>query len=339
MSKDIRQDRRSFLEATASVVAAGQLGWLSGTMGFVKDGRELASLESATGWINSAPLTAAGLKGKVVLVSIWTYSCINWLRSHPYVRAWAEKYRNRGLVVVGVHSPEFGFEKDLANVRWAAKALRVDYPIAVDSDHAIWNAFDNEYWPALYFVDAKGRIRGHHFGEGDYAESERVIQKLLVAAGKQGVGNELVSVTGTGLEAPADWSTLKSPESYLGSQRRENAAEGTLNHWSLAGDWLVGKESITLQRAGGKIVYRFHARDVHLVMGRATAHAPVRFRVRLDGEAPGDAHGLDLDTGGTGQVAEPRLYQLIRQQQPIIDRQLEIEFLDPGVDAFVVTFG
>jgi thiol-disulfide isomerase/thioredoxin len=333
MSNEIGLDRRRFLEAAASVLAAGQLGGLRGTMGFAKNGGELASLDSATGWINSAPLSAAGLKGKVVLVSIWTYSCINWLRSHPYIRAWAEKYRDRGLVVIGVHSPEFGFEKDLANVRWAAKALRVDYPIAVDSDHAIWNAFDNQYWPALYFIDAKGRIQHRHFGEGDYARSEKVIQQLLE------VRDELVSVTGTGLEAPADWSTLKSPETYLGSARRENAAEGELNHWSVAGDWVVGKEEVTLEKAGGKIDYRFHARDVHLIMGPVAAGATVRFRVRLEGEPPGDAHGLDLDAEGAGQVTQPRLYQLIRQRQPIIDRRLEIEFLDPGVQAFDFTFG
>lgn len=296
-------------------------------------GGELASLDTATGWINSPPLTAAGLKGKAVLVSFWTYSCINWLRSHPYVRAWAEKYRDHGLVVIGAHSPEFGFEKDIANVRWAAKALRVDYPIAVDSNHSIWNGFDNQYWPALYFVDVKGRVKHRHFGEGDYAQSEKAIQQLL------GVKGELVSVTGTGLEAPADWSTLNSPESYLGSLRRENTGEGQLNHWTLAGDWTVGRESITLQKSGGKIVYRFHARDVHLVMGPATAGASVPFRVRLDGRSPGEAHGLDVDADGAGRVTEPRLYQLIRQHEKIADRDLEIEFLEPGAEAFVFTFG
>jgi thiol-disulfide isomerase/thioredoxin len=335
----MNHERRHFLATAAATIAAGQLGFLRGTSGAGKDGGELASLDTATGWLNSTPLTAAGLRGKVVLVGFWTYSCINWLRTLPYVRAWAEKYRDRGLVVIGVHSPEFGFEKDPANVRWAAKALRVDYPIAVDSNHTIWNAFDNQYWPALYFVDAKGRIRHHQFGEGEYARSERVIQQLLVAAGNQSVGDQLVSVTGTGLEAAADWSSSRSPESYLGSQRRENAGEGRLNHWSLAGDWAVGSEAITLEKAGGKIGYRFHSRDLHLVMGPAAAGARVRFQVRLDGEPPGAAHGLDLDPEGTGQVTEPRLYQLIRQHQPIVDRQFEIEFLDPGVEAFVFTFG
>jgi len=337
--EEINDDRRRFLAATAATVAAAQLGLARASAAAGKDGGELASLETATAWLNSAPLTAAGLRGKVVLVSFWTYTCINWLRSQPYLRAWAEKYRDRGLVVIGVHSPEFGFEKDVDNVRRAAPALRVDYPIAVDSNHAIWKGFDNQYWPALYFVDAKGRIQHHQFGEGQYDRSEKAIQQLLVTAGYQGVGAELVSVTGTGLEAAADWSSLRSPESYLGSQRRENAAEGKLNHWTLAGGWAVGSEAITLHGSGGKIEYRFHARDLHLVMGPAAAGAPVRFRVRLDGQAPGAAHGLDVDPQGTGQVTEPRLYQLIRQRQPIVDRQFEIEFLDPGVEAFVFTFG
>jgi thiol-disulfide isomerase/thioredoxin len=339
VSEEINDDRRRFLTTAAATVAAAQLG-LARAAAAADEGRgDLASLETATAWLNSAPLTAAGLRGKVVLVSFWTYSCINWLRSQPYLRAWAEKYRDRGLVVIGVHSPEFGFEKDLDNVRRAAQALRVSYPIAVDSNHAIWDAFDNQYWPALYFFDAKGRIRHHQFGEGQYDRSEKAIQQLLVAAGYQGVGAELVSVTGNGPEAAADWSSLRSPESYLGSRRRENVGEGKLNHWTLSGDWAVGSEAITLQSPGGKIGYRFHARDLHLVMGPAAAGAPVRFRVRMDGELPGAAHGLDVDPQGTGQVAEPRLYQLIRQPQPIVDRAFEIEFLDPGVEAFVFTFG
>ena len=241
--------------------------------------------------------------------------------------------------MIGVHSPEFEFEKDVANVRREAKVLHVDYPIAVDSNYTIWNAFDNQYWPALYFVDAKGKIRHHHFGEGEYDRSERTIQQLLTSAGDREVSGELVSVTGTAREAPADWSSLKSPESYLGSARRDNTGEGKLNHWNLTGDWTVGRESVTLVEAGGKIGYRFHARDVHLVMAPGAAGAPVRFRVRLDGAAPGAAGGLDLEPQGTGRVTEPRLYQLIRQRQPIVDRQLEIEFLDPGVEAFVFTFG
>jgi thiol-disulfide isomerase/thioredoxin len=339
VSEEINDDRRRFLATAAATVAAAQLGLDRVAAAAGQGEGELASLGTATAWLNSTPLTAAGLRGKVVLVSFWTYSCINWLRSQPYLRAWAEKYRERGLVVIGVHSPEFGFEKDLDNVRRAAQALRVSYPIAVDSNHAIWDAFDNQYWPALYFIDAKGRIRHHHFGEGQYDRSEETIQQLLVAAGHQGVGAELVSVTGSGREAAADWSSLRSPESYLGSRRRENVGAGKLNHWTLSGDWAVGSEAITLQRPGGKIGHRFHARDLHLVMGPAAPGAPVRFRVRMDGELPGAAHGLDLDPQGSGQVTEPRLYQLIRQPQPIVDRGFEIEFLDPGVEAFVFTFG
>jgi thiol-disulfide isomerase/thioredoxin len=336
---NMNYERRQLFAAAAGTIAAGQLGFLRRIGVAGTQGDELASLGSASGWLNSGPLTAAGLRGKVVLVSFWTYTCINWLRVQPYLRAWAEKYRDRGLVVIGVHSPEFGFEKDLANVRWAARALRVDYPIAVDSQYAIWNAFKNLYWPALYFVDASGRIRDHQFGEGEYARSERVIQRLLAAAGNRDVGDELVSVTGSGLEAAADWSSLQSPEGYLGSDRRENVGEGKLNHWALAGDWKVGRESIRLEKAGGKIGNRFHARDLHLVMGPAPAGAPVRFRVRLDGESPGAAHGLDIDAEGAGQVIEPRLYQLLRQRQPIVDRQFEIEFLDPAIEAFAFTFG
>jgi thiol-disulfide isomerase/thioredoxin len=240
VSEAIDVGRRRFLTTTAATVAAVQLGLARAAAAAGKSGGGLASLGSATAWVNSAPLTAAGLRGKVVLVSFWTYSCINWLRTQSYLRAWAEKYRDRGLVLIGVHSPEFGFEKDLDNVRRAAHDLRVSYPIAVDSDHAIWDAFENQYWPALYFIDAEGKIRHHHFGEGQYDRSEQVIQKLLVEAGSQGVGAELVSVTGNGREAPADWSSLRSPESYLGARRRENAGEGKLNHWTLAGDWAEG---------------------------------------------------------------------------------------------------
>ena len=296
-------------------------------------GGELASLDRATAWLNSAPLTAAGLRGKVVLVSFWTYTCINWLRTQPYLRAWADRYRDRGLVMIGVHSPEFGFEKDVPRVRRAAEALGVSYPIAVDSQHAIWNAFDNRYWPALYFIDAKGTIRHHHFGEGDYDRSERTLQQLLGASGA------LVSVTGTGREAPADWDNLASPESYLGAGRRDNPPKGKLNHWTLSGDWAVGSEAITLERAGGTITDRFHARDLHLVMGPGSAGGPIRFRVRLDGQAPAAAHSVDTDAEGNGQVTDARLYPLIRQSPPIADRTFEIEFLDPGVEAFVFTFG
>jgi thiol-disulfide isomerase/thioredoxin len=317
---------------------------------------ELPSLASATEWLNSPPLTAAGLRGKVVLFDFWTYSCINWLRTLPYVHAWAEKYQNNGLVVIGVHSPEFGFEKTIDNVRRAAKEMRVDYPIAIDNDHAIWRAFKNRYWPALYFVDAQGNIRHHQFGEGEYEQSEMIIQQLLAEAGIGGIGHELVSVDVRGTEAAADWGSLKSPENYVGYERTENFASPggavmdkrrvyaaptrlTLNHWSLSGDWTVKSEAIALNKAGGRIAYRFHARDLHLVMGPAVPGTPVRFRVLVDGQKPASAHGIDVDDQGNGTVTEPRLYQLIRQPKPIADRLFDIEFLDSGVEAFAFTFG
>jgi thiol-disulfide isomerase/thioredoxin len=317
---------------------------------------ELPSLGGATRWLNSPPLTTAGLRGKVVLIDVWTYTCINWLRSLPYVRAWAEKYKNQGLVVIGVHAPEFAFEKNIDNVRRAAKDMRVDYPIAIDNDYAIWRALKNEYWPALYFVDVQGRIRHHHFGEGEYEQSERIIQQLLAEAGIGGIGHELVSVDARGTEAAADWGSLKSPENYVGYERTENfASPGSavldkrrvyavparlrLNHWALSGDWTVGKQATVLNKANGRIAYRFHARDLHLVMGPAARGTSVRFRVLIDGKPPGAAHGLDVDAQGNGTVTEQRLYQLIRQPKPIADRQFEIEFLDSGVEAFAFTFG
>jgi thiol-disulfide isomerase/thioredoxin len=317
---------------------------------------QLPSLGAATAWLNSPPLTAAGLRGKVVLIDFWTYSCINWRRSLPYVRAWAEKYRDRGLVVIGVHSPEFDFEKNVDNVRQAAKDMRVDYPIAVDSGQALWRAFRNDYWPALYFVDTQGNIRHHQFGEGDYEQSEKIIQQLLAEGGKDDSGHGLVLVHAVGAEAAADWGNLKSPENYVGYERTENfvSRDGTiwdkrhayvaparlwLNHWALSGDWTVGKQAIVLNAANGRIVYRFHARDLHLVMGPASPGASARFRVLIDGQPPGAAHGTDVDNQGNGTVNEPRMYQLIRQTEPIADRQFEIEFLDSGVEAFSFTFG
>ena len=317
---------------------------------------ELPSLGGATEWLNARPLTAAGLRGKVVLVEFWTYTCINWLRTLPYVRAWSEKYKDQGLVVIGVHSPEFAFEKNIDNVRRAAKDLRVNYPIAIDNDYAIWRAFKNEYWPALYFVDAQGHIRHHQFGEGEYQQSEMVIQRLLAEAGIGGIGDELVSVDARGVEVAADWGSLKSPENYVGYERTENFASPggpvldkrrlyaapallSLNHWALSGDWTVQKEAIVLNKANGRIAYRFHARDLHLVMGPAARGNSVRFRVFIDGKPPGAAHGIDVDDQGNGTVAEQRLYQLVRQSKPIADRQFEIEFLDSGVEAFVFTFG
>jgi thiol-disulfide isomerase/thioredoxin len=317
---------------------------------------ELPSLDGATGWLNSPPLTAAELRGKVVLVQFWTFTCINWLRTLPYVRAWADKYKDHGLVVIGVHTPEFDVEHDLDNVRQAAKDLQVTYPIAVDNDYAIWTGFDNHYWPALYFVDAQGQIRHHRFGEGDDEQSEMIIQQLLTDAGAEGVGHDLVSVDARGVEAAADWDSLWSQENYLGYERTENFASSNdavldtshvyvaparlrLNHWALSGDWTVKREAIVLNQADGGIVYRFHARDLHLVMGPPARGTPVRFRVLLDGQPPGAAHGTDVDEAGGGTVTHPRLYQLIRQPGPITERTFQITFLDPGVQAYAFTFG
>jgi len=317
---------------------------------------ELPSLGGATGWLNSPPLTPDGLRGKVVLVDVWTYTCINWLRTLPYVRAWADKYKEQGLVVIGVHSPEFAFEKNVDNVRRAAKDMRVNYPIAIDSDSAIWRALKNEYWPALYIVDAQGRIRHHQFGEGDYEQSERIIQQLLAEAGNSGIGHDLVSVDPRGAEAPADWSNLKSPETYVGYDRSEKFASPggavldkprvyaaparlKLNGWALLGDWTIRKPSAVLNKPNGRIAYRFHARDLQLIMGPAVPGTSVRFRVLIDGKPTGAAHGVDVDDQGNGTVTEQRMYQLIRQPKPIADRQFEIEFLDSGVEAFAFTFG
>jgi thiol-disulfide isomerase/thioredoxin len=317
---------------------------------------ELPSLGGATAWLNSPPLTAADLRGKVVLIDFWTYTCINWLRTLPYVRAWAEKYKDQGVVVIGVHTPEFAVEHDLDNVRRAAKDMRVEYPIAIDNDYAIWYAFDNHYWPALYLVDAQGHIRYHHFGEGQYEQSEMMIQHLLAEAGIGGIDDELVSVDASGAEAAADWDSLRSAENYVGYERTENFASPggavldtphvyavparlRLNEWALAGEWTIGRQATALNKANGRIVYRFHARDLHLVMGPAARGTSVRFRVFIDGQAPGAAHGGDVDEQGNGTVTEPRLYQLIRQPGHIADRQFEIEFLDAGVEAFAFTFG
>jgi thiol-disulfide isomerase/thioredoxin len=317
---------------------------------------EMPSLDAVTEWINSQPLTAADLRGKVVLIEFWTYSCINWIRQLPYVRAWAEKYRDQGLVIIGVHAPEFTFEQHVDNVRRAATDMRVDYPIVIDNDHAIWSAFENQYWPALYFVDAQGHIRHHHFGEGEYEQSEMIIQQLLDEAGNDGIGDELVSVDARGVEAGADWVSLKSPENYVGYERTANFASPSgavlgehrvyeaparlrLNQWALSGDWTMERQATVLNEANGWISYRFHARDLHLVMGPPARGTSVRFRVLLDGQSPGTAHGIDVDDQGIGTATEQRLYQLIRQPEPIADRQFEIEFLDSGVEAFAFTFG
>jgi cytochrome c biogenesis protein CcdA/thiol-disulfide isomerase/thioredoxin len=312
------------------------------------------SLAGAEAWLNSPPLTPASLKGKVVLIDFWTYSCINCLRAIPYVRAWWQKYKDQGLVVIGVHSPEFAFEHDIDNVKKAVADLKIAYPVAVDNDFTIWRAFDNEYWPAHYFIDAQGRIRHQHFGEGDYAESERIIQELLAEAGNNVVSG-LVAVNASGAEAAADTGEDKSPETYIGYFRADNfaspgdaphdarhiytAPKPALNQWGLTGDWTVGMQRAVLNEKDGGIVYRFHARDLHLVLGPAKDGKPVRFRVTVDGAPPGASHGSDTDTDGNGTVTGQRLYQLIRQSGAIEDRTFEIRFLDPGVEAYAFTFG
>lgn len=294
----------------------------------------LPSLTGATAWLNSPPLTPDGLRGKVVLAELLTYTCINWLRTMPYVRAWSEKYRDHGLAVLGVHTPELEFEQDIENVRRAIADLRVEFPVAVDSEYGVWRAFKNNYWPALYFVDGAARIRHHRFGEGEYDRSEMVLQQLLAEAGQDGFERGLVSVAGQGVEAAPDWGNLKSPENYLGYRRTERFASPgglrpdsrnaytastqlRLNQWALAGEWTVGMQAAALHKPGGSTANRFHGRDLHLVMGPATRGAPVRFRVTLGGQAPGEAHGVDTDEQGLGTVTEQRMYQLIRQPAPL----------------------
>jgi len=317
---------------------------------------DLPPFGGATGWLNSPPLTPGGLRGKVVLVNFWTYTCINWLRQLPYVRAWAGKYSGHGLVVIGVHTPEFGFEHDPDNVRRAVADMRVDYPVALDSDYAVWGAFDNHYWPALYVADAQGQIRHHHFGEGEYPQSEMVIQQLLADAGAADVRRDLVSVDPGGLEVPADWADLRSPENYTGYERTENfaspggilpgkphgyrvPAELRRNQWAASGDWTITEHAAALDTADGRIACRFHARDLHMVLGPAAPGTSVRFRVLLDGQPPGPAHGTDVDDQGHGNLTQQRLHQLIRQPGPVTDRTFEITFLEPGAEAYAFTFG
>jgi cytochrome c biogenesis protein CcdA/thiol-disulfide isomerase/thioredoxin len=316
----------------------------------------LASLTGATAWINSPPLTARSLRGKVVLIDFWTYSCINCLRSLPYVSAWADKYKDQGLVVIGVHAPEFAFEKNVDNVRKATADLHIHYPVAIDNNYVIWRAFNNRYWPAHYFIDATGRIRAHQFGEGDYSGSEKIIQTLLAEAGRKGVANDVVSITGQGAEAASDAATVMSPETYLGYARARNFASPggavrdvphtysapsspQLNQWGLQGDWTLEGQTALSNTPGGQISYRFHSRDLHLVLGPDASGQPVRFRISIDGRAPGADHGTDVDDQGLGTVTDHRLYQLVRQKGPVADHTFEIEFLDPGVQAFAFTFG
>jgi thiol-disulfide isomerase/thioredoxin len=296
----------------------------------------MPSLDGATEWLNTEPLGPAELRGHVVLVDFWTLTCINWLRTEPYIRAWSQAYRDDGLIVIGAHTPEFSFEHEIDRVQLATKERDIDYPVAIDNDYAIWSAFDNHYWPALYFVDADGIIRDQHFGEGRYEQSEREIQRLL------GVQREPVAVKGLGVEAEADWDHLRTPESYLGYGRSERASSPgeplRLNHWAVTGEWTVGRECVVLDRAGGSIAYRFHARDVHLVLSSGAGRS-IPFRVLLDGRAPGVAHGLDVDEDGQGVLRDGRLYQLVRQVGDVRERTVEITFLEAGAEAYVFTFG
>jgi thiol-disulfide isomerase/thioredoxin len=363
VSKKINHNRRYFLTTMLTTIAATKLGMIGCTTQHATSATaklpikgELPSLGGAITWLNSQPLTVDELRGKVVLINFWTYTCINWLRQLPYVRAWAEKYKDQGLVVIGIHTPEFEFEKNIDNVRRASTEMRIDYPIAVDNDYAVWRAFGNHYWPALYFIDTQGRIRHHQFGEGEYEQSERVIQQLLSEFGPDRVAQEAIAVEARGFEAAADWNSLKSPENYLGYERTKNfASSGSAvlnkprlytapaqlqrNQWALSGDWTIGRQAIVLNKPGGRIAYRFHARDLHLVMGPTAPGTSVRFRVFVDGQPAVATRGLDVDVRGEGTASEQRLYQLVRQPQPIRNRQFEIEFLDAGVEAFAFTFG
>ena len=344
MTKLLYWIRATVLICGVAVIASG-----AGDEGGMPD------LNGAVAWLNSAPLSSKSLRGKVVLVNFWTYSCINSLRELPYIRAWAEKYKDAGLVVLGVHAPEFGFEKDPANVKNAVSALRIAFPVPIDSNHSIWSAFRNESWPADYFIDGRGRIRYHHFGEGEYERSERVIQTLLKENGATGLDESTVRIAADGAEAPPS-EDVRSPETYVGNARAENfaspermardsrktyslPARPALNQWGFGGSWSTGAESGTLESAPGRIVFRFHSRDLHMVLGPAKNGRPVRFKVTLDGVAPGDSHGVDSGTDGSGEVREPRLYQLIRQKGQVQDRTFEIEFLDRGVGVFSFTFG
>ena len=349
-------NRRQFVGAAALAATSLPWGFLrSSVPGLPMEGY-MPFFHGASGWLNSQPLSDDAFRGKVVLVDFWTYSCINWRRSLPYVRAWAKKYRKHGLIVVGVHSPEFQFERDIENVRRAAQTMMIDYPVAIDNDYAVWRAFNNEFWPALYIADKNGRIRHHQFGEGGYEQSERVIQQLLREAGANSFDPDLEPVDATGPEAAADWPHLRSNENYLGFDRTErfsssggfhedkphaykSPGELKLNHWALEGEWAARKQSVRSLNAGGRIDYRFHARDLHVVMGAVLQERPIRFRVLLDGQAPVIAHGVDIDAQGFGVAQEPRLYQLIRQERLIEDRRFSIEFLDEGIEAYSFTFG
>ena len=346
----VDRDRRRFLGAAASVIVA--LGGASVSEGAP---REFDVIGRATTWLNSRRLTAASLSGKVVLINFCTYTCINWLRTLPYVRPWADNYR-KDLLVIGVHTPEFGFEHNVDNVRRAMEQLQITHPIVIDNDYAIWRAFQNNYWPALYFIDSRGRVRDRQFGEGQYDKAGNTIRRLLSDAGTGAPAIGSAPVGGSGVEAAADWPNLRSPENYLGYQRTAGFVSPGglrrgrphmysaptrvgLNQWALSGEWLIGQDSASSPGGGSRITYRFHSRDLHLVMGPASHESRVRFKVSVDGDPPGAAHGADVDANGNGIASGQRLYQLIRQTAPIVDRRFEIEFLDAGMEAFAFTFG
>ena len=358
MSDPINKERRRFIGAAAAGLAAARFGAIGSAIqqmacaALVNEGT-LPSLSGATEWINSPPLTPQSLRGNVVLVDFWTYTCSNWARTLPYIRAFAEKYRDQGLVVIGAHTPEFPFEKDIDNIRWAARVLNVNYPIAVDSDYGIWRAFDNNYWPAVYIADANGAIRYHHFGEAGYDEQEKVIKRLLRENGKT-VDDELVKVNPRGLEVAADYGTLRSQETYLGYERGDSFAGDAfqdaphdytvparlaLNQWALKGNWTVQGRPVVLNRPGGKIAFRYHARDVNLIMCPPVKGQSVEFTVRVDGKPPGAGHGEDTDAQGNGTLSRQRCYQLVRLQERVTDRTFEIQFNQPGVEAYDFTFG
>jgi len=323
---------------------------------FIPEQENKPSLEGATGWLNSSPLKLEKLRGKVVLIDFWTYTCINWRRTLPYVRDWASKYKDQGLVVIGVHTPEFSFEKELGNISNANKEMDISYPVAVDSGYEIWNSFQNHYWPALYLIDANGKIRYQKFGEGDYKETELKIQQLLRELSPKNTALQTTAIEPGGAEAAADWKNLGSPENYVGyGQTQGFASPGGIirdksvsysfpsglqaNQWALSGDWKIGREKVSLIRKQGKLIYRFHSRDLNLIIGPGDKGNVVRFRITIDGNIPGSSHGLDVDENGNGTVKEPRMYQLIRQQGPIIDRDFQIEFLTPKAEVYDFTFG
>jgi thiol-disulfide isomerase/thioredoxin len=356
MSEQINYDRRRVLTTAASSLAVAGFGMIGSASAQSTIDSTSPSFAGATRWLNSPPLTMRNLRRKVVLVDFWTYTCINWRRTLPYIRAWNDKYPKHGLVLVGVHTPEFDFEKDAEDVTRASVAMGIKYPIAMDNEYAIWRSFENQYWPALYFIDARGQIQSHNFGEDNYQQSERLIQQLLLKEGTGGFDRELASVDATGAEAAAAWSDLGSQENYVGYERTENFSSPgglarrkcrsygypttlKLNHWALAGSWTAEKHAVASNAARARVAYRFHARDLHLVMSPASRGTPVRFHVLLDGLPPGAAHGTDIDEQGTGVLTEPRMYQLIRQPKPIVDRSFEIEFVDSGAEAFSFTFG